>query len=346
MNRLSHTIAFALAAGAFGAVQPALAADTLTAVKVSTPPKLESLDKDPAWSKAKALKVELSGGVNFADNKGETTGTLKAVYTADTLYMLIQYKDPTDSKRRGPFQKQADGTWTKLADPANKGGDDNVYYEDKWAFIWPIGDSIKGFDKRGCAAMCHEGQGKPYGNKYTGAEGELGDIWHMKGSRTAPWGFVDDQYVDHTRYDPKESPNAGRKSDPGNPEGDYTAIKVVDGKPEFMARDGKAANAGGTYYIKRGDEVPFDDSRFKAGDEVASYIANELKGDRADIRLATKWENGVHTSVISRKLATGSKFDVQFDKFNKRYSFGFATFDNAQVRHATIDDALFLVFKK
>ena len=331
--------------GAF-ACSSALAADTLTAVKVASAPNLASLDKDPAWAKAKALKIELSGGVHFADDKGETQASLKAVYTKDMLYMLIQYKDPTDSQRRGPYQKQADGSWKKLVDPEDKGGDDNVYYEDKWAFIWPIDNSIKGFDKKGCAAMCHEGQTKPYGNKYTASEGQLGDIWHMKGSRTVPWGFVDDQYVDHTRYDAKASPNAGRKSDPGTPEGEYNAFKLVNGTPEFMSRDGKPANGGGTYYIKRGDEVPFDDSRFKAGDEVASYIVNELKGDRADIRIVQQWNNGVRTSVISRKLVTGSKFDVQFDKLNKRYAFGFAAFDNAQVRHATVDDALFMTFKK
>ncbi len=346
MRSMSAIAAVATLAGIATLSAPVFAADTLTAVKVAKAPDLSAFDKDPAWAKAKALKIELSGGVNFADNKGETEASLKAVYTKDMLYMLIQYKDPTDSKRRGPYQKQADGTWKKLADPANKGGDDNVYYEDKWAFIWPIDNSIKGFDQKGCAAMCHEGQGKPYGNKYTPAEGQIGDMWHMKGSRTVPMGFVDDQYVDHTRYDPKESPNAGRKSDPGTATGEYNNMKLVDGKPEFMSREGKAGNAGGAFFVKRGEEVPFDDSKFKAGDEVASYIVNELQGDRADIKIAHKWENGVSTSVISRKLVTGSKFDVQFDKLNKRYGFGFAAFDNAQVRHATVDDPLFLVFKK
>lgn len=90
-----------------------------------------------------------------------------------------------------------------------------------------------------------------------------------------------------------------------------------------MGRDGKAGNETGNFYIKRGDEVAFDDSRFKPGDEVASYIANELKGDQADISIVQNWNNGVHTSVISRKLVTGSKFDVQFDKLNKRYAFSF-----------------------
>ena len=319
--------------------------NALAASMVSSAPNMSVGAADPAWAKARPLTVALTDGANFG-GKGETTVVLKAVYTTDTLYMLVQYADPTHSVRRGPYQKQADGSWVKLKDPADKGGDDNVYYEDKWAMIWPIDNSIKGFDKEGCAAMCHKGQGKPFGNKYTASPGEIGDIWHMKGDRTAPWGFVDDQYVDHTRYDPKDSPNAGRKSDPGTAAGEYNAFPLVNGKPQYMARDGMAANAGGTYYIKRGDEVQFDDSRFKAGDEVASFIINPLQGDRADIRVEVNWKDGMHTSVLSRKLVTGSKYDVQFANLGVRYGFGFAAFDNSQVRHATPDDPLYLVFAK
>jgi hypothetical protein len=324
--------------------QEQVAPNTLVAAKVATAPNFASLATDPVWTGARAFKVSLSDGANFGGS-GKTEATLKAVYTADTLYMLLQYNDPTQSVRRGPYQKQADGSWKKLVDPADKGGDDNVYYEDKWAMIWPIGNSIKGFDEQGCAVLCHTGQGKPYGNKYTPGEGQIGDIWHMKGSRTAPMGFVDDQYVDHTRYDAKDSPNAGRKSDPGTASGEYNAFPLVGGKPQFMSRDAKAGNAGGTYYIKRGDEVAFVDN-FKPGDEVASFIVNPLQGDRADIRVATSWNNGVMTSVLSRKLVTGSKFDVQFNNLGQRYAFGLAAFDNAQVRHATSDDALFMVFAK
>ena len=186
-------------------------------IKAATAPSLTAGATGPAWANAKPISVELSGGANFG-GKGGTTATLKAVYAGDMLYMLVQYADPTDSRQRGPFQKQADGSWKKLSDPANKGGDDNVYYEDKWAFLWPINNSVKGFEQMGCGATCHMGEGKPYGNKYTASEGEILDMWHMKGGRTAPLGNVDDQYTDHTRYDAKASPNAGRKSDPGGPE--------------------------------------------------------------------------------------------------------------------------------
>lgn len=344
--RLSATAAAVALLGLVGctSVQESAAPNTLVAVKAAAAPNLNAGANDPLWAQARAITVPLSGGVNFAGGKGETTATLKAAYAGDTLYMLVQYPDPTDSRRRGPYQKQADGSWKKLKDPADKGGDDNVYYEDKWAMLWPIGNSVKGFETKGCAVMCHTGEGKPFGNKYTRSEGEISDMWHMKGQRTAPFGNVDDQYADHTRYDPKTSPNAGRKSDPGGPE--YKGFDLVGGKPQFMNRDGKAANAGGSYLIKAGDEVPFDDSKFKPGDEVASFLIYPVKGDRADIKVAYSWANGMHTSVVARKLVTGSKFDVQFDNLAGRYLFGFAAFDNAQVQHASGDDPLTLVFAK
>jgi len=153
---------------------------------------------------------------------------------------------------------------------------------------------------------------------------------------------VDDQYVDDTRFDAQKSPNAGRKGDPGGP--DYKAFNLVNGKPEFMAKDGKPANSGGTYYIKDGEQVPFVDN-FKAGDEVASYIVYRLQGDRGDIKVAYKWENGRYTYEVARKLVTGSKYDVQFDKAGP-YHFSFAAFDNAQVRHAWAGEPYKLVVSK
>jgi len=322
--------------------QEPVAPNTLVAAKVSTAPNLNALAADPAWASARPMSFKLSDGANFAGGKGETTGTLKAVYTGDMMYVLIQYQDPTNSMRRGPYQKQADGSWKALKDPQNKGGDDNVYYEDKWAFLWPVG-TVRNFDKQGCTVACHLGEGKPYGNKYTRDEGEVLDMWHFKGMRNAQLGWVDDQFTDHTRYDPQKSPNAGRKGDPGGP--DYAAFPLENGKPKFMDKSGKAANAGGKYWIAKGDEVAFVDN-FKAGDEVAAYVVNPLVGDRGDIRVVSGWKDGVHTSVISRKLVTGSKYDVQWEDLSKRYAFGFAAFDNAQVRHATADDPMFLVFGK
>lgn len=346
MSRMNLLAAATIVAMGFAA--PAYAADTLTAVKVAQPPKLASGAADPAWSKAKPLSVALSGGVNFKD--GATTAKIKAVYTADTLYMLVQYADPTQSVRRSPYVKQADGSWKKLADPDDKGGDNNKYYEDKLALIWNVGHSIKGFAQQGCMVACHAGEeGKPYGNKYLANEGEIGDIWHLKSIRTGYIGQVDDQYLDNTRFDKEKSPEAGRKSDPKTG-GGYADIKLVGGKPEFMHKSGlpaaktNVAPKGTSYYLESGDKVAFDDSKFKPGDEVASMLVERFTGDRGDIAAAIRWSNGQWTVAMARKLVTGGKYDVQFDNLGDTYEFGVAAFDNAQVRHAIHMGSLKLKF--
>jgi len=339
-NRIFSALA-ALGLAACSTPESPAPPNTLVVARATAAPTLDGNANDAAWAAATPLSVQLAGGANFTN--GSTTATLKSVVAGDTIYFLLQYADPTNSIQRGPYKKQADGSWQKLRDSNDKGGDDNVYYEDKWSIIWNINDSVAGFNQNGCAVLCHVGEGKPFGNKYTSKEGELADMWHMKGSRNGVLGFVDDQYVDHTRYDAKASPNAGRKGDPGGP--DYRAFGLVNGKPEFMNRDGKAANAGGTYWIKDGEQVAFDD-KFKAGDEVASYVVFPLKADRGDLKVAYRWVNGVYTYEIARKLTTGSKFDVQFSETSKTYYFGVAAFDNAQVRHAVGFEPLKLVFAK
>jgi hypothetical protein len=121
---------------------------------------------------------------------------------------------------------------------------------------------------------------------------------------------------------------------------------VINGKPEFMHKSATPANNGGTYYLKEEDKAPFDDSKFKPGDEVASILIAPMTGDRGDIAAAIKWTEGKWTAVMSRKLVTGSKFDVQFDNLDRAYEFGIAAFDNAQVRHAFHVGALKLKFTK
>lgn len=356
MNFTKNTIAFAVIAAVAGS--GAIAQEKkekpkahkpvpVAAVKAATAPKLDGIADDAVWKTAPVVKFNAIKGVNFKDNKGNTSGTVQLAYTADTLYMLVTYDDPTLSVRRSPYVKKGDGKWEMLKDPQDKGGDNNKYYEDKLAVIWNINDSIFGFsDKFSCTSACHGGEpGKPYGNKYTDEAGELGDMWHLKYVRGAVIGQVDDQYLDHTRFDAAKAPGAGRKSDPKTG-GGYEDIKLVNGKPEFMNKDGKAANKGGTYWLKADDKVAFDDSKFKVGDEVSSILIAPFAGDRGDIATGAKWEKGKWTVEIARKLVTGSKFDVNFDDLTKTYAFGIGFFDNAQVRHAYIQEPLHLQFQK
>lgn len=322
---------------------PAFAEDVLTAARVPKAPELAAGTSDAAWVGATALVVPLAGGANF--DGGRTAVTIKAVFTTDDLFLSLQYDDPSQSSRRVPYQKQSDGSWKKLRDPNDEGGDENIYYEDKFALIWNIDNSIAGFSQLGCMSSCHAGErGKPYGNKYNKNAGELGDIWHVKSVRTIPVGQIDDQYLDETRYEKETTPRAGRKDDPKT-SGGYASVELLNGKPEFMDKNARPSNKeGGVYYLEMDNHVAFDDTKFKPGDEVPSVMVAPFRGDRGDIAGSMNWQEGRWTIIVARKLVTGSPYDIQFDRLDATYEFGIAAFDNAQVRHAVHFGAIKLKF--
>lgn len=326
-------VAVAFSAPPLGAQQK----NVLAAKKIASAPALDAATDD-LWKDAPPLTVKAVGGRNFPG--GTTDVTLRAVYTADTIYFQLQYKDPTESTRRSPWVKQADGTWKQLKDPNDKGGDNNTYYEDKMAMIWNI--SSPAFEARGCMAACHTGEGKPYGNKYLPNAGERADIWHWKSVRTGSIGQIDDQYLDATRYDKDKAPEAGRKSDPKTGGGYADNVNDAKNGPKWALTGNKPAPP---YWIVDAQKEPFDDSAYKAGDEVPGIVVAPFTGDRGNIAVRSAWKDGVWTLRFARKLVTGSEFDVQFDDMKKPYAFGVAVFDNAQVRHAYTPGVLKMVFE-
>ena len=317
----------------------------LVAYPADAAPIFDGVADDAVWADAQEAVIPVAGGFNnFA-----TDVTLKAVYSDDTVYFLMSYADPTESWFRSPWQKQEDGTWKQIKDPNDKGGDNNTVYEDKFAMIWPVNNSIKNFETTGCFVACHAGENsdvKPYGNKYTAGEGELGDIWHWKSIRND--GQIDDQYLDWTRFDVEKAKEAGRKSD-AKESGGYAdnfatmpdpadASKTVPDKtkPGFTSPS-IDLTTGAPGYILDSEKVALDQAALDAL-PVGSYIPGIVKsasvGDRGDISAAWKWADGVWTIEFSRKLTTGSETDVQFSDLAATYYFGLAVFENAQVRHA------------
>jgi Ethylbenzene dehydrogenase len=333
-----------LAAAAAGMALGALAwpieaqqGNRLIAKKVTAAPALDGTIDD-VWKGAPALTVKAVSGRNFPGGSSEIS--MRAVYSGDTIYFSMQYKDPTESVKRSPWVKQADGSWKQLQDPADKGGDNNLYYEDKMAIIWNI--SSPAFEARGCMAACHTGEGKPFGNKYLPNAGERADIWHWKGVRTGSVGQIDDQYLDATRYDKDKAPEAGRKSDPKTGGGYADNVNADKTGPKFALKGNRPAPP---YWISDAEKEAFDDSKYKAGDEVPGIVVAPFTGDRGDIGASAWWKDGVRTLVFWRKLVTGSDYDVQFSDTKKEYAFGVALFDNAQVRHAFTPGVLKLTFE-
>lgn len=323
------------------------------AIPVDAAPTLDGVADEAFWSDAEEIVIDVDGGYGGFETKVH----LKAVYTADSVYLLVTYEDPTESFFRSPWQMQEDGSWTKIKDPDDKGGDNNLVYEDKMAFIWNINNSIEKFETKGCYTACHDGENpdtKPYGNKYTAGEGQLGDIWHWKSIRNL--NQLDDQYLDWTQYNAETAKEAGRKSDPkdgggyadnyGSMPDPADAAKTIPDKslPGFMSEniDKKTAAPG---YILESEAVPFDATAFQPGDYLPGIVKSEFTGDRGNISAGWKWADGVWTIELGRLLDTGSEYDVQFADLTASYYFGVAVFENAQVRHATQTAPTFLVFK-
>ncbi len=329
-------------AGAQGPAGAVVETNNLVAAKVSVPPVIDG-SIDPVWLTAQPLVLRVENGDHL--NAGATTMEIRALHTTDSVYFLTRWVDPTESNRRAPWQKQADGSWKKLSTSTTH--QENVYYEDKMAWIWSFiepGKAITGFDKVGCTATCHAGESPAnsgYGSKYTPKEGEMGDLWHWKGVRTNPVGQSDDQYVDSARYDATKAVEAGRHSDPKTG-GGYTDNQTADKKlPAFGLASNKPAPP---YWIQDSEKVAFDDSKYKASDEIPGIVVAPFTGDRANIAAKGVWKDGAWTVEWSRKLTTGSAFDVQFSDITKAYYFGVAVFDNTQVNHAWSPGAYKLTF--
>ncbi len=309
-------------------------AGTLTSVKVAAAPAIDGMP-ETMWDQATAMTVDVAGGANTASH----TVTLKSVYTDDSVFFLARWDDPTESLRRMPWQKQANGSWKQLTTPGAKEGGENAYYEDKFAQIWNI--NIPAFETSGCFATCHAAENadvKDFGNKYTPNPGEMGDLWHMKIVRTNPTGYVDDQFVDSTRYNKDTAPEAGRHSDPGLVPY-YNNINAARNAPNYTSADQPAP----PYWIMDDQKQPFKDT-YKANDEIAAIVVRPPAGDRADIKGKAVYMDGKWTMEYGRKLNTGSQYDVQFTDIKKEYSFGTAIFDNAQTRHSFENGVSKLVF--
>lgn len=333
----------------------------LVASFVDAAPTLDGVADEAFWADAEDFTIDVDGGFGGF----ETEVNLKAVYTADSVYFLMTYADPTESWYRYPWVKQEDGTWKQDKDPNDKGGDNNLNYEDKMAFIWNINNSINKFETKGCYTACHDGENpdeKPYGNKFTAAEGELGDIWHWKSIRNL--NQIDDQYVDWTTYEARKDADngnkeAGRKSDPKDSGGfsdNYGSMvdpadstKTVADKtiPGFTSPN-IDLTTGAPGYILDSEKVALTQEDLDAlpvGSIIPGIVKSEIVGDRGQISAGWVWADGVWTLEFGRALDTASEYDVQFTDLAASYYFGVAVFENAQVRHATQTGASFLVFK-
>ena len=323
---------------------------TLESMKVSSPISLEA--SNPIWNKAKALNLDLTETPYKPKGyKGitSTNVTLKSAYDNDSMYLYMQYEDPTNSFDRYPWVKQTDGSWKQMKNK-DYTGHENTYYEDKAGVYFNI--NARGFAKKGCAISCHitkDGKNAGFsdtsaGRKYTRKAGETIDMWHWKGVRTGfPFALSHDQYVDNNK-DVKANKGWGRHGDE-KAGGGYKYNGAKGAKvPAYMNPDGDYKQG----FILDATKVPFVDT-YKVGDKVPNMVVSKMSGSAADIKTSSHYADGKYTLVFKRALVTNhpkSKIqDVQFSDLSKPYYMGISVFDNTQINHVFHDGSIKLLFK-
>ncbi len=246
-------------------------------------PTLDGIESEGEWT---SDSITTSRGV-----------TVKAMIDDINLYVLATWEDSTDSVAKD--QWTFDGTnWNGLGD------------EDRISFIWDMkdenGNSLNGDDGAACATMCHT----PIMRTNVGRV----DVWHWKAHRFNPMGFSDDKYWDTCQ----DCGDGGRHGDGGSGSGDrnrneektapvYMAASDPGANVDFLADDQSVLDAFDPFGVEPGSvdlRVPFDNSaQFAVGAEIPGRQLATPTGNRASVRSAGKWANGMWTVEFSRPLA-------------------------------------------
>ncbi len=286
-----------------------------------TEPVLDGI-ADAIWSEVPSDTVNLI--VDGVHNSAMWV-ELKALYTDTDLFMYAKWPDTSMTVRRQELVYQ-DGTWATSAET-------DLIREDRIGIFWPMTE-IGDFESRGCLATCHNTRER--WGKYIDA-GELGDMWHLKGARSLPGGYVDDKFLNSTV---DMGGDGGRHGDASGSTFVY-GNNLSSGAPQWMgpAHDtdpaalyddtwaaepfpGTWAVAAQTYDANAG---------WVNGDRLPKYVMTTPVpgGARSDVRAGGKWTDGYWTVEMKRALDTGdTEHDVIFNDLSKDYMFAVMTIDN------------------
>ena len=328
--------------------------NALVSHKVSTPPVMDGT-VDALWADAMTLTINDVTVPNYSFFWSEYIGdsytvTAKSVYTDTDIYFLFEWTGDAEEslERESWYYNETANKWMQKPKKEPDEYGVNPAYEDKFAVLWNMNNSIANYNTQGCGVICH--------GEYmaTNSEGEYGDMWHWKRVRTGPMNMVDDKWLTY-------STGNGRKSDPKD-SGGYSNNKqtLIAGSTEYTVP--KYWIPGRTDYhwileseISDGTAkliVSIDSSTMELTDEDGNGISpgdysvssNKLMpsvtvtpfvGDRGDVAAYQNYSGGKWTLELKRSLVNGNTDnDIQFDDLDKEYYFSVAVFDAAAIAHA------------
>jgi len=336
-------------------------------IPASEAPKLDGVMDEAMWRTARPVYVRTMQGSNLS-GLGESTVEIRAVHDDKKVYFAFRWEDPTRSLRRTPMIKKEDG-WHVLGNHADA-ADVTTFYEDKFAVLLsyhdgfgnagsthmgktPLGDQAIG-DKKLPAAVNERGL------HYT-TDGSFVDVWQWKASRGGHLGRVDDQYFGPPR-EPTPGEAAGKAryqagywNDPGRAFYSYNykmdvghrgaapllrlpkdLDAAIAARGRFEPDPERSDDENSRWWMTEAETVPYTkelDDKIPVGTVLPGVlIMGDYEGDRADLFGGAKWKDGHWTLELSRNIATGSQYDVDFVP-GKDVFMWVSVFDHNQTRH-------------
>lgn len=366
---------------------PGSSTTELLSKKVSSAPTLDG-SVDDSWLECQILTTEaIVPFVEFENFKGYEGNTydvaMRSMYDDTHIYFLAQWEDSkSDASRQTWYFDTSDKRWKQESRYPSFDAEGNKtrdpFYEDKFAMLFNVDNSVAGWNTASCYTSCHSVSAEQKVRHYTNKANEFIDMWHWKSVRTRPNGQFDDQYQSYV-----EGGGNGRHSD-DKISGGYTnnnqtltvtgTIEEVEVPIYFIPSrenyfwilqseiDGgtamriTAVDANGVLTYDGGTIDPNTNIDFqRTGDAVGKFgipsiYTQTLTGSRGDISSAATYTGTGWILEFKRKLSVdaplgqnGDKQDVDFGSLADQV-FGLGVFDNAAIAHA-IKPGLILRFE-
>ena len=358
LKMVSPRLAYGLAAGLAAVAGLASAAvtyvadtqtlATLALARTEVAPKLDGDPGDALWSRAAEAVVHTARGFNL--DGGEVDVHVRALHDDQNAYFLFRWRDATRSQKHIPLVK-TEGGW-KLLHSNYYNNDENEYYEDKFAVMLASSPVAAGNTSRLGPKPLADKPGPSNGlGLHVATDGSLADVWHWKSVRSGSIDQFDDNYFGAPMEAKPGRYTGGYAQDPKSGGGfEQNFEKIADSPyvklkylPKNLARQ-QARMGRFDPDVSVSDEGQFampltDVERYSATADAAIPVGTVIPsvvfdkpfaGDRGDVSAHAQWKDGWWTLEASRKLDTGSRFDLAIANDTFMWV---AVFDHNQVRH-------------
>lgn len=326
--------------------------EPLRFLRTTEAPRIDGVPDEAVWAKATPVEIHTVRGANLPG--GEVRVRARALDDGHRAYLLFEWPDSTRSQKHLPLVKTAGG-WRVLE---HKYGihDEDDYYEDKFGVMLSHSSQLAGGGATHLGPKPisdRPGSASGRGLHYT-VEGEMVDVWHWKSVRSGPLGQIDDNHFGPP-LPASDKPGArytgGYTQDPKTGGGFEQNWKKIEGsdlvEPSRLPKDyaALAARMGtidldpqkgdpGEWWMALKDTVPYaaELDTLPIGAVIPSVVIDSpFQGDRGDVAAAGTWHDGWWRLEVSRRLDTGSAFDLPLEDDVYLWV---SVFDHSQTRHS------------